>query len=314
MSAIRIGTSGWSYPEGVGTWNGVFYPAPSRARGRGTFDELAYYAERFDTVEVNSSFYRTPSPQTTRSWARRTPRAFEFSMKLFQKFTHPKMFRESTGVEDARPTRDDVDAFKACLDPLAADRKLGALLAQFPPSFDRTDAHCDYLAWLLETFEEHPLAVELRHRTWSDRRVETESLLTSHGAAWVQIDEPKFRFSVRQDFVPNVDGLYYLRLHGRNAAQWWTHEHAEDRYNYLYSREELEPVEEIVDAVGHLVKKLYLYFNNHFAAKAVANAVMLKKDLGLAVGGTYPAAFVEAYPALRGVVATSASQASGTLF
>src|SRR5512134_1368292 len=88
---VRIGTSGWSYPQGRGTWNGVFYPAAARA-GRSRFDELAYYAERFDTVEVNSTFYRVPPPAMTASWAKRTPRGFEFAVKLFQKFTHPGMF------------------------------------------------------------------------------------------------------------------------------------------------------------------------------------------------------------------------------
>jgi len=114
---LRVGTSGWSYPAGRGTWNGVFYPTPgsppvvgepptgsdfaltaptpprasrlaSRARA---FDELAYYAEHFDTVEVNSTFYRVPTPSVTASWARRTPPDFEFAVKLYQKFTHAGM-------------------------------------------------------------------------------------------------------------------------------------------------------------------------------------------------------------------------------
>src|SRR5918992_519886 len=88
---LRIGTSGWSYPTGEGTWNGIFYP-PKKAK---KFDELAYYAERFDTVEINSTFYRTPAVNVTKSWATRTPKNFEFSLKLYQKFTHPKMFKEA---------------------------------------------------------------------------------------------------------------------------------------------------------------------------------------------------------------------------
>src|SRR6266545_3249230 len=91
-SGLRIGTSGWNYPSGKGTWNGIFYP---KGRSRKTFDELAYYAEHFDTVEVNSSFYGVPTPETTRGWVERTPKGFEFSLKLYQKFTHPKMFREA---------------------------------------------------------------------------------------------------------------------------------------------------------------------------------------------------------------------------
>src|SRR5215831_8246463 len=103
MSNVRIGTSGWSYPTGKGTWNGVFYP-PARSRPKG-FDELAFYAEHFDTVEVNSTFYGQPRAEVSRSWAARTPRGFEFSIKLYQKFTHPRMYSErvvSSLPEDAR--------------------------------------------------------------------------------------------------------------------------------------------------------------------------------------------------------------------
>src|SRR5438046_5214275 len=166
-SDLRIGTSGWSYPSGRGTWNGVFYPPPRR-RPKG-FDELAYYAEHFDTVEVNSTFYGQPRAEVTRGWAERTPGGFEFSVKLYQKFTHPEMFkgrlRRAAGVTpdrkvsrgdasgdgartfagrggippdgllDAlvRPNGADIDEFKRGIDPLADAGKLGALLAQFPP-------------------------------------------------------------------------------------------------------------------------------------------------------------------------------------
>ena len=92
MSNVRVGTSGWNYPTGRGTWNGVFYP-PRRGRAK-TFDELGYYAEHFNTVEVNSTFYGQPRAEVTRAWADRTPPGFEFSVKLYQKFTHPRMFKK----------------------------------------------------------------------------------------------------------------------------------------------------------------------------------------------------------------------------
>jgi uncharacterized protein YecE (DUF72 family) len=303
MSHVRIGTSGWSYPTGRGTWNGVFYPvsAAAGARGRGRFDELAFYAEHFDTVEVNSTFYRVPTAEVTRSWARRTPRDFEFAAKLFQKFTHPAMFAKGAAAE-APVTPADVREFQAALDPLASAGKLGPLLAQFPPSFTREPASVDYLDWLLRSFRGYQVAVELRHRSWSDGLAQTLELLTSHGAAWVQIDEPKFRFSIRQDFLPNVSTFYYMRLHGRNAANWWEHETAEDRYNYLYSAEELAPFAESSEVARRLVRKLYLYMNNHFEAKAVANAVMLKQQLGEPVTGSYPESFLERFPELRAIV------------
>ena len=143
-------------------------------------------------------------------------------------------------------------------------------------------------------------AVELRHRSWSDSIGETLSLLNEADAALVQIDEPKFRFSIRQNYLPNVTSFYYMRLHGRNAAQWWRHEKSEDRYNYLYSADELREFSETAGAARELVKKTYLYTNNHFAAKSVVNAVMLKAQLGEPIEGEYPPELVERYRRLMG--------------
>ena len=202
----------------------------------------------------------------------------------------------------AESTPADVDEFRRGIDPLASSGRLGALLAQFPASFKDTPAARDYLERLLRAFAGYPIAVELRHRTWSDRIGETLTLLNAFNAAWVQIDEPKFRFSIRQNYLPNVSGFYYMRLHGRNASQWWRHDKSEDRYNYLYSSDELKEFTDTADAARSLVKKLYLYTNNHFSAKSVANAAMIKQQLGEPLEGEYPAAFLERYPELAGAV------------
>jgi len=317
---VRVGTSGWNYPTGRGTWNGIFYP-PRSARRNG-FDELTYYAEHFDTVEVNSTFYGQPRADVTRRWADRTPAGFEFSAKLYQKFTHPKMFEErvrkslpeaesspeSRAAHDesvsalVQPNLADIDEFRRGIEPLAASGKLGALLAQFPPSFKSGDAERDYLAVLLRAFAEYPVAVELRHRSWSDRFRDTLDLLNGFQAAWVQIDEPKFTFSIRQNYLPNVQGFYYMRLHGRNAANWWKHDKSEDRYDYLYSSAELREFTETAAAARHIVKKVYLYTNNHFSAKSVANAAEIKHQLGEPIDGEYPPEFVERYPEVAGIV------------
>lgn len=300
---IRVGTSGWNYPTGRGTWTGVFYPARrAKTRGTGKFDELAFYAEHFNTVEINSTFYGVPSPETTRGWARRTPRDFEFSLKLFQKFTHPEMFHKASGKDPWDLGAKDVDEFRRAIDPLAAADKLGALLAQFPASFKNEPDSRGFLEWLLERFRGYRVAVELRHRSWSDDPVATLSLLEAANAAWTQIDEPKFRLSIRQDLEPNVRSFYYLRLHGRNAAQWWKHDKSEDRYNYLYTPAELEPFAEAATSASARVKKAYLYANNHFSAKSVANAAILKHQLGQPLPGDYPEEFVERYPELKGLV------------
>ena len=306
MSNLRIGTSGWNYPAGKGTWNGIFYPAAVKERrvkgtARAKFDELAYYAEHFDTVEVNTTFYGQPKAAVAQTWADRTPTGFEFSLKLHRSLTHADI----SGVPPL--DLDAIDEYRRGIEPLAAAGRIGALLAQFPPSFKQTPEARDYLDALLHRFREYPTAVELRHRSWSDDFSATLSLLNSHHAALTQIDEPKFKLSIRQNQLPNISGFYYMRLHGRNAQQWWKHDKSEDRYNYLYSANELKPFADTADAARRLVKKFHLYFNNHFASKAVANAVMIKKQLGEPIPGTYPKAFVDRYPETASIV--SAEQA-----
>ena len=282
---------------------------------------------------MNSTFYGQPRADVARGWADRTPRGFEFSLKLYQKFTHPGMFEQrlrrsveetprpsrpatATGTRGAqteeepddlvemlvRPNDADLDEFRRGIDPLASRGKLGALLAQFPASFKDSPASRDYLGGLLRAFGDYRVAVELRHKSWSDNIGETLEVLNAFNAAWVQIDEPKFRFSIRQNYLPNVEGFYYMRLHGRNAKNWWKHEKSEDRYDYLYSTEELTEFSETADAARRLVKKLYLYTNNHFSAKSVANAVMIKHQLDEPVEGEYPAAFVGRFPDIADIV------------
>jgi len=300
---IRVGTSGWNYPNGRGTWNGIFYPT----RRRQGFDELAYYAEHFDTVEVNSTFYRVPSPDLSARWLARTPSSFEFSVKLYQKFTHPDMYLKRPGASDWTVTPGARDAFRVGIDPIAQAGRLAALLVQFPSSFHAETETSDYVDWLLTALSQYPLAVEWRHRSWSDRAADTQRLLRPHRAAWVRIDEPKFEDSIAQDFSVDADAapLYYVRLHGRNAATWWTHDDAEDRYDYLYQPQELRPFADAARKASESGRRVVMYLNNHFSAKAVANAAVLKHQLGDLIPGDYPREMLDRYPDLSGIVATS---------
>src|SRR5262249_54995236 len=154
------------------------------------------------TVEVNTTFYGQPKPEVAQTWVERTPTGFEFSLKLYQKFTHPKMFRDAAlakapGSEGplldwlSQVTQSDIDEFRAGIEPLASAGRLGALLAQFPASFKNDAPSHDYLASVLRAFGDYPIAVELRHKSWSDALGETLTLLNGFGAAFVQIDEPK---------------------------------------------------------------------------------------------------------------------------
>ena len=299
----RVGTSGWSYPSGAGSWNGIFYPAPHR-RG---FDELAWYAEHFNSVEVNSSFYRVPEPALTSAWLQRTPPSFEFSVKLFQKFTHPDMYL-ARGATEWDVTVDDLDLFKRGIDPLAVAGRLGAILIQFPSRFHAGPEAREYIRWLAAAFTNYDLAIELRHQSWSDDDAATRTLLAEARAAWVYIDEPKFSGSIRQALTdlagPASPGHAYVRLHGRNAATWWTHEHADDRYNYFYTPEELEPIADAVREASAGGRRVRVHFNNHYSAKAVADAAILIHQLGDLVPGEYPRQMVDRYPALAGIVRT----------
>ena len=196
-------------------------------------------------------------------------------MKLYQKFTHPNdRPRDKAPVRAGGRRR--VQGAASSRSPPAG--RLGPLLAQFPASFKDTPEARDYLRLAARRrFADYPLAVELRHKSWSDDvATRCSTCCDEHGAAWTQIDEPKFRFSIRQDLMPNVKTFYYMRLHGRNAEQWWEHEQSEDRYNYLYSESELQPFAGRGADGRALVKKQYVYLNNHFAAQAIADAAVLR--------------------------------------
>jgi uncharacterized protein YecE (DUF72 family) len=205
----------------------------------------------------------------------------------------------------------DVDAFCQSIDPLASAGKVGALLVQFPPSFKHEDEAFEYLDWLMQSFSDYPIAVELRHRSWSDHQQAVLALLKARQAAWVQIDEPKFRSSIQQSHLPNLGSLYYMRLHGRNAEKWWTHDHPDERYDYLYSPAEIDGFADTVARVRQLVQKIYVFMNNHFAGKAVANAAALRHAIGQPVTGEYSEEMLERYPFLKAIATRGPG---GTLF
>ncbi len=269
-AAIYIGTSGWSYPAGEGTWKGYFYPP-------GRINELEYYSRFFNTVEINSSFYSPPNPGYVYNWVKRVPDGFLFTVKLWQKFTHPKMFTESTG-RDAAISPEDVDIFKRSIEPMMQSGKLGALLAQFPPGFKNDESGKQILNAVINTFGEYRLAIELRHRTWSDDD-NTSQMLRNNNAAWVNIDEPKFESSVSSD-TPVTSDMAYLRFHGRNRENWWTGD-SETRYKYLYSDAEIDELAVRVKAASINTKLLFAFYNNHWQGYAPRNAVSMIKKLQL---------------------------------
>jgi len=267
---LYIGTSGWSYPRGEGTWTGYFYP-------RGKVDQLEYYRQFFNTVEINSSFYQPPNPAFVRNWARKVPEGFLFTVKLWQKFTHPRMYQEATGRE-AVISRDDVDLFLKGIEPLLGYGRLGAILAQFPPSFANDGYGQQILRAVIKTFGQYRLAVELRHRSWSDDE-NTAGLLKASDVAWVNIDEPKFPSSIARE-VPITAEMAYFRFHSRNAETWWRGD-SETRYRYLYSPQEIDELAGRVKSAAQQTRLLFAFFNNHWQGYAPRNAVDMMRRLEL---------------------------------
>jgi uncharacterized protein YecE (DUF72 family) len=280
---FRIGSSGWSYPPntGPGTWTGLFYPLAKT-------DELKFYSRYFNTVEINSTFYRPCTAKTAESWVRRTPDDFEFTVKVWQQFTHKRQ------PLDAH----DMAEFKSGIQPLVDAGKLGCLLFQFPASFKKTPETVEWLKALLTPFESLSKAVELRHQSWDDSLPN----LTTFNAVPAFIDEPKFRDSIHQDLDHAPGHLLYLRLHGRRFDKWWRHEHRNERYDYLYPPEELRPyavrLKSIVESKD--IQRAYVFFNNHPGAKAIANAVMMRAQLGIPVPSELPETMMETYGEVLG--------------
>jgi uncharacterized protein YecE (DUF72 family) len=270
---IRIGPAGWSYKD----WEGVVYP-PHGSK----FDPLGYLSAFFDTIEINSPFYRIPPPTHAKSWVRRVAsnRDFKFTTKVFKGFTH----------EDAPLVAADVKAFRDYLDPMMSAGKLGALLLQFPWSFKNSPESRERLIALFNAFAAYPKSLEVRHSTFQEP--EFYAFLEEHDVGWVNVDQPLFDNSVKPSDV--VTGpVAYARFHGRNYEKWFAHSESWERYNYLYSEAELEPWVKRIETMAKK-KDTYVITNNHFRGQAILNAGDLKEALGQ--DATLPPQLKEAYP------------------
>jgi uncharacterized protein YecE (DUF72 family) len=270
---IRIGPAGWSYKD----WEGTVYP-PHGSK----FDHLAYLASFFDTIEINSPFYRIPPPTHSKSWVRRVADNpnFKFTTKVFRGFTH----------DDESLAAADVAAFRNYLDPLADANRLGAVLLQYPWSFKNSDESRDKLASLFAAFDGYPLALEVRHSTFQNG--EFLQFLNEQNVAWVNVDQPLFHDSVKPSDAM-TGPLAYARLHGRNYEKWFAHGETWERYNYLYSKEELAPWVDRIQTMA-AAKETYVVTNNHFRGQAIVNAVELEESLGM--DAKMPPQLKETYP------------------
>ncbi|MGZ8842250.1 MAG: DUF72 domain-containing protein [Pyrinomonadaceae bacterium] len=292
---ILIGPAGWSYAD----WRGRVYPENAGSK----FDTLALVAKYFDTAEINSSFYHPPTPETARSWLRRIEHNpdFVFTAKLYRAFTHE---RGKATVEDEKLYRDGID-------PLMRAGKLGAVLIQFPWSFKNERDERIYLNELVERFKDYPLVVELRHESWNNPRL--LQTLEDLGVGLCDIDQPQFANSIKPS-AEVTSPIGYIRLHGRNYQNWFREEaNVVERYDYLYSHDELDPWLERIKQVADKAKQTFVITNNHARGQSLVNAFEILAQLEEErVPG--PAKLIESYPRLAESVEPDDESPQGELF
>ena len=256
MNDLYIGTSGYSYKD----WEIVFYPAGIKPAGY-----LDFYGRFFNTVEINSTYYSIPVNDMFYKMERKTPQGFLFSIKAHSSMTHTK---------DA--SKDMIKYFKIALEALIKNAKMGVLLFQFPYSFGYNLKNLDYLKELKEVFNSFDMVFEFRNIGWV--RDSVMDFLKNQNIGFCNVDEPDLPgLMPKTNFVTN--DYFYLRFHGRNKQNWWNHKEAYERYDYMYKTEELESWVPKIKEASDKTKKSLIYFNNHFKAKSVNSALMLKNLL-----------------------------------
>lgn len=255
--AVYVGTSGFRFAD----WKGPFYPEGLKEK-----DWLAYYAQRFNCLEVNSSYYRLMPPSTYANMAKRVPDRFDFTVKAYRTLTH-----EFETEHEA-----DFNAFIASLAPLLEAGKFGCVLAQFPTRFHNTPENRDYLAEFHYRFRDFPLVVEFRSRDWVDDAV--FDFLREHTIGFCAVDEPRFS-SLMPPVAVATSPVGYVRFHGRNYQSWWKQSEGKDRYDYLYSKEELEEWVPKIERIAGETQKAYVFMNNCFAGQAAINALEMRSLL-----------------------------------
>ena len=249
---LFIGTSGYSYED----WLGEFYPKELPKK-----EMLPYYSQYFNSVEINFTYYKIPNRFTLFNMAKKVEDDFSFSIKASGLLTHER-------TENQRDFADFIEAIK----PLIEVGKLACVLAQFPWSFRPSRENFDYLKMFRDKFMDIPLVYEFRNSQWiSD---ETFKFLKDNDIGFCCVDEPDLKGLLPPVSAATSD-ITYIRFHGRNKDNWWKHVQAYERYDYLYSKQELSEWVPKIRELEASSKKTFIYFNNHFKAKAVNSAQML---------------------------------------
>jgi uncharacterized protein YecE (DUF72 family) len=253
---ILVGTSGYSFVD----WIGKFYPEDIR-KG----DMLSYYVGHFPVVEVNSTYYRIPHPAVLHQMEKKTPPGFEFVIKAHKSMTH------------SLDADNDVYArFLEMLEPVQGAGKFSGVLLQFPWGFKHTRHAVSHLGGLRDNLPDIPLFAEFRNSGWITE--ETFSLLSDLDIGYCCVDEPRLKGLV-PPVARKTSDVGYVRLHGRNAQNWWGRTAGGDRYDYLYSEDELKDWVAKIRQLAAEAKKTYVFFNNCHAGQAASNAKLMQEML-----------------------------------
>ncbi|MGZ4986389.1 MAG: DUF72 domain-containing protein [Chthoniobacterales bacterium] len=288
--AILVGTASWSDPGFVERWYPKRMPAAER---------LPFYAQHFEMVEVNSTFYSVPDPRMVERWARSTPNEFIFDLKLHQllsrhatvaKLLPPNLQRraetDAKGKVKLTPELEEamVKEILKSLAILQVAKKLGVLLLQLSPAFSPRKHSLGELESLLELLRDYRVAIELRNRDWAedDQLAETIEFFRKHSAALVSVDAPaKNHFTIMPTELDEITDprTAYLRLHGRDARAYTTGKTVAERFNYDYSDAEIDEVADRSRKLAKEAKEVHVVFNNNALDYAPHAALRLRKAL-----------------------------------
>jgi uncharacterized protein YecE (DUF72 family) len=291
---ILIGTASWTDPGFVARW----YPKKMAAHER-----LAWYAQHFAMVEVNSTFYSVPDARTVERWCATTPDNFTFDVKMHQLFSFhstqrkllpPELQRiaetDAKGKVNTSPELRDalLESFLQPMSILQSAGKLGVFLLQLSPAFSPRKHELVELQPLIEKLADYSLAIEFRNRNWAvgDQRGSTMDFLRKHRVAFVNLDAPAAdHFSIMPSDLNEITNpeFSYLRLHGRDAKAYLTGKTVAARFNYDYSDEEIDELAERSRKLAHEVKDVHVVFNNNNLDYAPRAATRLRAVLGQSV-------------------------------
>lgn len=258
---IYVGTSGFKFAD----WRGPFYPAELPEK-----DWLTYYAERFNCLEINSTYYRLLPARTFFYMAQKAPEGFHFTVKAYGGLTH----------ESGAGAPADFAAFMDSLQPLLEADRFGCVLAQFPHRFHDTAEHRRYLVEFKQRFGDLPVVMEFRSREWAQPPV--FDFLREHRIGYCAVDEPQFRNLVPPVAVATAP-IGYVRFHGRNYDKWWGGDN-KTRYDYLYSEAELQEWAPKITQLDDQAERVYVFMNNCFGGQAATNALQLNELLQQRLG------------------------------